>query len=573
MLCGTPPQNTKRRNGNYWDNKRKREYEREQDTVTTMAQSPANSDTKTHAASSSEQIRVRRAILSAYDKTGLVDLAKTLRAFDVEIISTGGTMKVLDEAGIPVTSVESITGYGSMLGGRLKTLHPKLMGGILARMERDDDRQELKDAGFNSCELVVVNLYPFSKAADNPSASLADAIELIDVGGPTMIRAAAKNHSTLTVVCDPSDYPALAQELNDNEGSVTAETRQRLAVKAFATTAAYDAKIASHLSANLGADKRDRFPNIWIQQYAKTGSLRYGENPHQEAAVYRLVGEDGPSLATAPVVGNKELSYNNYGDLDAAWRMAADFTEPFAAVFKHANPCGAAIGDTLRAAYEAAYATDPLSAYGSIIALNRTVDLACAEALHETQFIECVVAPGYDPDALELLRKKKARRYVTVPTMDLHGETTRFRELVGGLLVQDEDMRELTEADLTVATERKPTAAEIQSLLFARKVVKHSKSNAIVLVQGNAAVGIGAGQTSRVDAVRSAVERAGDRAKGAALASDAFFPMRDGPEVAAKAGVVAIIQPGGSKRDQETIDACNEHGIAMVFSGMRNFRH
>jgi phosphoribosylaminoimidazolecarboxamide formyltransferase/IMP cyclohydrolase len=538
-----------------------------------MAQSPANSVTATETAASAGLIRVRRAILSAYDKTGLVDLAKTLRAFDVEIISTGGTMKVLDEADIPVTSVESLTGYGSMLGGRLKTLHPKLMGGILARMDRDDDRKELSEAGFNACELVVVNLYPFSKAANDPNASLSEAIELIDVGGPTMIRAAAKNHASVAIVCDPSDYAPLAQELKDRAGSISAETRQRLAVKAFAATAAYDSKIATHLSAKLGADGQDRFPNIWIQQYAKTGSLRYGENPHQEAAVYRLVGEEGPSLATAPVIGNKELSYNNYGDLDAAWRMAADFSEPFAAVFKHANPCGAATGDTLRAAYEAAYATDPLSAYGSIIALNRTVDLACAEALNETTFIECVAAPGYDPDALELMRTKKARRYVTVPTMNLRGTTTRFRELVGGLLVQDDDMRELTEADLTVATERKPTAAEIQSLLFARKVVKHAKSNAIVLAQGNAAVGIGAGQTSRVDAVRSAVERAGDRAKGAVLASDAFFPMRDGPEVAAKAGVVAMIQPGGSKRDEEAIAVCNEFGIAMVFTGLRNFRH
>ena len=539
-----------------------------------MAQSSPNSGTKTQpAAAASGAVRVRRAVLSAYDKTGLAEFAKTLRKFDVQIISTGGTMKVLDDAGIPVTSVESITGYGSMLGGRLKTLHPKLMGGILARMDSDSDRQELKDAGFNACELVVVNLYPFSKAANDPGASLADAIELIDVGGPTMIRAAAKNHASVAVVCDPSDYASVAQELRENAGSISAETRQRLAVRAFAITAAYDATIASHLSGKLDPHSQGRFPNMLIRQYAKSGSLRYGENPHQEAALYRVIGEDGPSLATAPVVGSKELSYNNYGDLDAAWRMAADFSAPFAAVFKHANPCGAATGATLRAAYEAAYATDPLSAYGSIVALNRTVDLACAEALNETAFIECIAAPGYDPDALELMRQKKARRYVTVPTMDLGGSRTRFRELVGGLLVQDDDMRELTEADLTVVTKRAPTASEIKSLLFARKVVKHAKSNAIVLAQGEAAVGIGAGQTSRVDAVRSAVERAGERAKGAVLASDAFFPMPDGPEAAAKAGVVAMIQPGGSKRDADAIEVCNKFGIAMVFSGLRNFRH
>jgi phosphoribosylaminoimidazolecarboxamide formyltransferase/IMP cyclohydrolase len=541
--------------------------------VTTTPQSLSDTDTSQQTQTNGV-VRIRRAILSAYDKTGVVELAQTLKSLGIEIISTGGTMAALEQAGIKATSVESLTGFGSMLGGRLKTLHPNLLGGLLGRWERDDDRKQMADAGIEPIDLVVVNLYPFSKAADDPNASLADAIELIDIGGPSMLRAAAKNQAWVTVVCDPSDYTSLAEELKDNDGAVSAGTRRRLALKVFAATAAYDAKIASYLASHDMGDEGQPFPEIWVHSYTRVGSLRYGENPHQNAAVYRSLSSDGPSLATAPVSGGKQLSYNNYGDIDAAWRMAADFDEPFAAVFKHANPCGAAIGGTLREAYELAYATDPLSAYGSIIALNRRVDLACAEALHETTFIECVVAPGYDDDAMNLLRKKKARRYVAVNTMDLYGRPVpRFRELVGGLLVQNDDVRELNAADLKVVTEKAPTDEQIQALLFARKVVKHSKSNAIVIAQGRVAVGIGAGQTSRVDAVRSAVERAGDRTKGAVLASDAFFPMRDGPEVAAKAGVVAMIQPGGSKRDDDAIAVCNEYGVAMVFSGLRNFRH
>lgn len=520
-----------------------------------------------------QPVTIRRAILSVYDKTGVVALAQALKRQGVEIISTGGTMSKLTEAGIDVTSVESITGFGAMLGGRLKTLHPHLLGGILARRDVAEDESQLKDAGIGLCDLVVINLYPFSKSADDPNASLADAIELIDVGGPTMIRAAAKNHAWVTVVCDPSDYTTLATEIEESNGAVSADTRRRLAVKAFATTAEYDAKIASHLGAASQDDTAD-FPDIWIQSYSKVGTLRYGENPHQSAAVYSKTGTTGPSLATAEVTGGKLLSYNNYGDLDAAWRMAADFDEPFAAVFKHANPCGAAIGKDIREAYELAHATDPLSAYGSVVALNRKVDLACAETLNETTFVECVLAPGYDPDAMELMLKKKTRRYITVPTMDITStKLRRFRDIVGGLLVQDDDLKILPESDLRVVTEVQPTPEQIRALLFARKVVKHSKSNAIVLAKGTAAVGIGSGQTSRVDAVVSAVQRAGERSQGAVLASDAFFPMKDGPEEAAKAGVAAIIQPGGSKRDDEVIETCNLHRIAMVFTGMRNFRH
>ncbi|MBI5869191.1 MAG: bifunctional phosphoribosylaminoimidazolecarboxamide formyltransferase/IMP cyclohydrolase [candidate division Zixibacteria bacterium] len=524
-------------------------------------------------ASTTGLVRVRRAIISAYDKTGVVELAKTLRQYGVEIVSTGGTMAALQSAGIPVISVESLTGVGSMLGGRVKTLHPSLLGGVLGRPNLPSDRKELDQARIRPFELVIVNLYPFSKAANDPNASFDDAVELIDVGGPTMIRGAAKNHETVAVVCDPADYPALVAELNANDGATTLAARRRFAANAFTVTAAYDAKIASYLIASLATPESGQFPEILIKRFTRSGSLRYGENPHQQAAVYRAADDTGPSLANAPIDGGKELSYNNYGDLDAAWRMAADFTEPFAAVFKHANPCGAATGASITRAYELAYATDPLSAYGSIVALNRTVDRACADALNQTTFIECVIAPGYDTEALALMLAKKTRRYITASTMSLVPGRVRFREILGGLLVQDDDEREVSPADLTVVSNVAPTQEQIASLLFARKIVKHAKSNAIVLAQGTAAVGIGSGQTSRVDAVHSAVARAGDRAKGAVLASDAFFPMRDGPDAAAAAGVAAIIQPGGSKRDPEVIAACNEHGIAMVFSGVRNFRH
>ncbi|MEW5702512.1 MAG: bifunctional phosphoribosylaminoimidazolecarboxamide formyltransferase/IMP cyclohydrolase [Candidatus Zixiibacteriota bacterium] len=519
------------------------------------------------------RVRVRRSVLSAYDKSGLVPLAQALHRYEIEIVSTGGTLAVLREAGIPVTAVESLTGFGSMLGGRVKTLHPNLMGGILARTAREEDRRELEQAGIAPFELVVVNLYPFVKAADDPHATWDEAIELIDVGGPTMIRAAAKNHDSVAVVCDPDDYDPLLHELSEHSGSTTLALRARLAARAFAVTAAYDARIATYLAGQTSARGQGDFPEILIQRFARISMLRYGENPHQQAGLYAADGA-AVSLARAEVLGGKELSYNNYGDLDAAWRMAADFTEPFAAVFKHASPCGAAAAGNLRDAYLAAYATDPVSAYGSIIGLNRTVDLDCARALDETPFIECVLAPRYDGDALELLLRKKARRYLRVPTMDLKAAAkTRCREIVGGLLIQDEDYAELTPSDLRVVTKSQPTADQIASLLFGRKVVKHAKSNAIVLIQGTAAVGIGAGQTSRVDAVRQAVERAGDRAAGAVLASDAFFPMADGLEVAARAGISAVIQPGGSKRDAEVIAAADAFGIAMVFSGLRNFRH
>ncbi len=518
-------------------------------------------------------VRVRRAVLSAYDKTGVVDLARVLTTYGVEIVSTGGTLKALRDAGIDATSVEDLTGVGSMFDGRVKTLHPIMMGGILARPDNPKDRQQMQEHGIGSFELVVVNLYPFSNAANDPNATLAEAIELIDVGGPSMIRAAAKNHATVAVVCDPQDYHSLIAELVDNHGHTKQSTRANLAAKAFSITSAYDAKIASHLTANIDAADPDGSPALSIPGYTRVTALRYGENPHQQAAVYAC-NDPMPSLGRAKVHGGKELSYNNFNDLDAAWRMAADFDKPFAAVFKHASPCGAAVADNIRDAYLAAHDTDPLSAYGGIVALNRKVDLTCALSLDATTFLECILAPGFDADALELLQQKKSRRYVEVPTMNLKDMLHfRVRDVVGGLLVQTEDTAEVKSGDLQIVTKRGPTEAEIASLLYARIMVKHAKSNAIVLVKGNAAVGFGAGQTSRVDAVHQAVAKAGDRAKGSVLASDAFFPMADGPEAAIKAGITAIIQPGGSKRDPDVIAACDAAGIAMVFTGIRNFRH
>ncbi len=518
-------------------------------------------------------VRIRRAVLSAYDKTGVVDFARVLKKHGVEIISTGGTLRALRDASIEATSVEDVTGVGSMFDGRVKTLHPIMMGGILARPNNPNDRQQMQEHGIGSFELVVVNLYPFSKAANDPNATLADAIELIDVGGPSMIRAAAKNHATVAVVCDPTDYATLTAELDKHHGQCTAATRSHLAAKAFAITSAYDAKIASHLYAQLPSEDPHGFPSLHIPGYSLVTSLRYGENPHQKAAIYAC-NDPMPSLGRAKIHGGKGLSYNNLNDLDAAWRMAADFDKPFAAVFKHASPCGAAVADNIRDAYQAAHDTDPLSAYGGIVALNRRVDLACAQALDATTFLECILAPGFDADALELLQQKKSRRYVEVPTMNLREALGfRVRDVVGGLLVQTEDTAEITVNELQVVTKKKPTDTEVASLLYARIMVKHAKSNAIVLVQGNAAVGFGAGQTSRVDAVHQAITKAGDRAKGSVLASDAFFPMADGPEAAIKAGITAIIQPGGSKRDPEVIAACDAAGIAMVFTGVRNFRH
>jgi len=519
-------------------------------------------------------IKIKRALISVYDKTALGELASALDKLGVEILSTGGTLAALKKEGVQAVSVSMFTGAPEILGGRVKTLHPKIAAGILSRRDNEDDVSEMTRHEYKPIDMVVVNLYPFEKTVANPNSTDQDIIENIDIGGPTMIRAAAKNHAGVAVVTDPSDYEMIVKELEENDGGLSLETRTKLAGRAFALTNRYDGAISNYFVE--GRDKSvDPFPDRLVKSYTKKAKLRYGENPHQESAFYVDDNLLGPSLAKAQILSGKELSHNNFSDLDAALDMILDFDEPFACILKHANPCGAAVGATLAEAYRDALASDPLSAFGSIIGLNKPVDMDTARLIHETRFVECILAPGYDDGVLELMKKKKARRILALPEIT---EGRPAGEMVpkfirGGLLHQTADDKETVASDLKAVTKRQPTDEEIKSLLFAWKVVKHTKSNAIVLVKGNATVGIGMGQTSRVDASALAVKRAGDRAKGAVLASDAFFPMPDGVEVATDEGVTAIIQPGGSKGDDKAIEAADKAGAAMVFTGLRHFKH
>ncbi|HSG98819.1 MAG TPA: bifunctional phosphoribosylaminoimidazolecarboxamide formyltransferase/IMP cyclohydrolase, partial [candidate division Zixibacteria bacterium] len=476
--------------------------------------------TQTQVDGAAGLVKVRRAIISVSDKAGLVDFARELHALGVEIISTGGTMGALKKAGVHVVPVSSFTGSPEILDGRVKTLHPKVHAGILFRRDNQDHCNEIAALEYKPIDMVVVNLYPFEKTVANPDATRQDIIENIDIGGPSMIRSAAKNFESVAVVTAPEQYSVALQELQSTEGCLSLATRERFAEAAFARTSEYDRFISDYFSrsATVAADA-DSLPGSLNLQYLEQSSLRYGENPHQRAKFYRAVTPGGPSLANAQILAGKELSYNNIADMDAALEMTLDFERPFACVLKHANPCGAAEADTLAEAYEKALATDPLSAFGSIIGLNRTVDLATAQKLNDTQFIECILAPGYDDDALELLSKKKNRRIVALP------EITRGRpsgEMVGkfvrgGLLWQSADDLALGAADLKTVTDIAPTAKQIQTLLFAWRVVKHTKSNAIVIAKDCATVGIGMGQTSRVDSSFLAVKRAADRAQGACL--------------------------------------------------------
>ncbi len=521
-----------------------------------------------------KQTKIKRALLSVWDKTGIVELAAELEKMGVEIISTGGTLKAIREAGTHAISVSTFTGAPEVMDGRVKTLHPKVHAGILYRRDNPSDVEQLAELDSRGIDLVVVNLYPFQQTVARPDATHEEILENIDIGGPSMIRAAAKNYPGVTVVVDPSDYPELVQQLQNCDGGTSVEFRKQCAEKAFARTAVYDTAIAAYFAAPAGNEKI-RFPDQLVLHYVKRSGLRYGENPHQDACLYSEPDDSGSTLLDAEVLGGKELSYNNYNDLDACLGLLLDFSTPFACVLKHANPCGAATADSLAEAYRLAYESDPLSAYGSIIGLNKEIDMTTAQLLRETPFVECILAPAYAADALKLLKKKKARRLLALPGIlngNRHGRMV-YRFVRGGLLVQTEDALETHESELKVVTKRSPTPEEINSLLFAWKVVKHTKSNAIVLAEGQATVGIGMGQTSRVDAGFMAVKRAGDRAKGAVMASDAFFPMADGVEVATNAGVTAIIQPGGSKGDEEAIAAADRAGAAMVFTGIRHFKH
>jgi phosphoribosylaminoimidazolecarboxamide formyltransferase / IMP cyclohydrolase len=516
---------------------------------------------------------ITRALVSVSDKTGIVDFARALQALGVEILSTGGTARLLADHGVGVVEVGTYTGFPEMMDGRVKTLHPKVHGGILGRRGVDDDA--MAQHGIGPIDLVVVNLYPFEQTVARPGCDLATAIENIDIGGPTMLRAAAKNHAAVTVVVDAADYGRVLEEMRANGGAVTAPTRFDLAVKVFEHTARYDGAIASYLGARLG-DEPEAFPRTINLQFRLAQSMRYGENPHQGAAFYLEDRHREASVATARQLQGKELSFNNIADTDAAIECVKQFDgAPACVIVKHANPCGVAVGASLLEAYDRAYRTDPESAFGGIIAVNGELDAATAQAIVERQFVEVIVAPRVAPGAVAAVAAKKNVRLLEC------GEWPKepagrldLKRVNGGLLVQDADLELFNE--LKVVSQRQPTEAELRDLLFTWRVAKFVKSNAIVYGRDQMTVGVGAGQMSRVNSARIAgikAEQAGLEVRGAVMASDAFFPFRDGIDQAAAAGIVAVIEPGGSVRDEEVIAAADEHGMAMVFTGMRHFRH
>ncbi|WP_437900286.1 bifunctional phosphoribosylaminoimidazolecarboxamide formyltransferase/IMP cyclohydrolase [Sorangium sp. So ce124] len=521
---------------------------------------------------------IRRALISVSDKTGLLPLARRLAEKGVEILSTGGTQRALADAGVPVIGVEAYTGSPEVMDGRVKTLHPRVHGGILMRGAIDDE--DLARLGGAPIDLVVCNLYPFEATVRKPGVTHPEIIENIDIGGPSMVRSAAKNHARVAVVVDPADYDAVLAEI-DRQGEVSSATRRRLATKAFAHTAAYDGMVSGYLSSlpedgEPNAAQREAYPRFLTLALERAYPLRYGENPHQSGAFYRERGAAAGSLALAESLGagGKELSFNNLVDVDAAFEAVREFTQPAAVVVKHTNPCGVATGDSLAAAYRTAREADAVSAFGGIVALNREVDRAAAEVLVET-FLECVVAPAYAPEAVEVLRTKKNLRLLATGALlpADHRELT-FKRVGGGLVVQERDASAAGEVrGGRVVTKRAPTEQELEALDLGWRVCKHVKSNAIVLAIPGRTVGIGAGQMSRVESVRIACSKAGERARGSVLASDAFFPFPDNVVLAAEHGITAVAQPGGSVKDAEVIAAADAAGIAMVFTGARHFRH
>jgi phosphoribosylaminoimidazolecarboxamide formyltransferase / IMP cyclohydrolase len=517
---------------------------------------------------------VRRALLSVSDRSGLVELARALSSRGIEILSSGGTAALLAANGVAVREVASYTGFPEIMGGRVKTLHPKIHGGVLGRRGVDD--AVMAQHGIAPIDLVVVNLYPFATAATAAGASYAQAIENIDIGGPALLRAAAKNHESVLVVVDPQDYPDLLRELDAHGGGSSPATRARLAAKAFAHTARYDALIASYLAAQ-HALSGEPFPATLALAFDKVEQLRYGENPHQPAALYRDPWASGASVVTARVLQGKELSFNNIADADTAVECVRVFEQPACVIVKHANPCGAAVGASLAAAYERAYRTDPTAAFGGIIACNRELDAATASAISERQFVEVLAAPTVDAAAARVLAAKPNVRVLALGELAAAaGAAPEFRSVTGGLLAQARDSVDLNTAELAVPTRRQPTAAELADLRFAWRIAKFVKSNAVVFARDGATVGVGAGQMSRVDSTRLAAMKASAAqlaTAGAVMASDAFLPFRDNLDVAAEFGIRAVIQPGGSRRDAEVIAAADEHGMAMVFTGVRHFRH
>ncbi len=517
--------------------------------------------------------KIKRALLSVSDKSGIAEFARALAALGVPIVSTGGTAKLLEREGVAVTEVSAVTGFPEMLDGRVKTLHPKIHGALLARRDDPAHLAAIRKAGIEPIDLVVVNLYPFQATVADPDCRLEDAIENIDIGGPAMLRGAAKNHAGVAVVVDPHDYARVLEEIRAS-GGVSDATRFELAKKVFAHTAAYDGAIANYLFSLDAERRRGEYPDVLSLQLTKLQDLRYGENPHQSAAFYR---DDRPvegGLASYRQLQGKELSYNNIADSDAAWECVKSFSEPACVIVKHANPCGAAIGENLRAAYAKAFKTDPVSAFGGIIAFNRALDRATAEAVGK-QFAEVIIAPRLEPEAREALAGKPNLRLLEVPLA--HGvQAHDYKRVGGGLLVQGSDAGSVERPALKVATRKAPSEAQWADLLFAWRVAKFVKSNAIVFCRDGMTLGVGAGQMSRVDSARIAAMKAGSAGlalEGSVVASDAFFPFRDGLDAVAGAGAAAVIQPGGSVRDEEVIAAADERGIAMVFTGMRHFRH
>lgn len=521
--------------------------------------------------------RIKTALISVSDKTGIIDLAKGLADLDIKIISTGGTAKSIKENGIDVTEVSEYTGFPEIMNGRVKTLHPKIHGGLLAVRDNEDHMKQIGDLGIDTIDLVVVNLYPFEKTISKENVSQEEAVENIDIGGPSMIRSAAKNFRHVAVVVNPQRYEALLKELNEGGCDLSYETRYKLVTEAFAHTSRYDKVIFNYF--NRGGE--EAYPETLSLELNKKQDLRYGENPHQTAAFYVHKNFEVPCISNAEQLHGKALSFNNILDTDVAIEIVKEFEKPSAVLIKHANPCGVASAEDITEAFTKAYSSDPVSAFGCILSLNRTVDEKTAEAITEPgHFVEAIAAPGFEDEAIEILTTKRGwgkdlrlLKLNSLGASSIKKEINDFRGVVGGLLVQDKDMRSGDRDQLKVVTQKTPSEDEIEELLFAWKVCKHVKSNAIVFSKSEMVVGVGAGQMSRVDSTNIAIQKAGDRASGSVMASDAFFPFRDSVDLAAKAGITAIIQPGGSKKDDEVIKAADEHGIAMVLTGERHFKH
>ena len=517
---------------------------------------------------------IKQALISVSDKTGLVHLARTLSQSGIRIISTGGTARLLQQENIPVVEISDYTGFPEILDGRVKTLHPKVHAGILARNDMPEHAATMEKAGMADIELVIVNLYPFSRTVAQPNCSLEEAIENIDIGGPAMVRAAAKNYGKVTVITDPADYPLLLNEIAANQGEVSPSSRFRFACKAFSHTAAYDSAISNYLTAISDDGGRNAFPSVLNLNFTLLQNLRYGENPHQKAAFYRDPETVSGGLAGYQQVQGKEISYNNIADTDAAWECVKSFEDPACVIIKHANPCGVAVADTMLNAYLRAFATDPTSAFGGIIAFNRPLDADTAAAILK-QFVEVIIAPGISDEAKSLLAQKNNIR-VLIVALEHGSNAYDLKRIGGGVLVQTPDNHRLVRNDLKVVTQKKPTEQQMDDLLFAWRVAKYVKSNTIVFCRNMQTLGIGAGQMSRVDSAKIATikaREAGFDLTGSVVASDAFFPFRDGLDVVVQAGAQAVIQPGGSIRDDEVIAAADEQHVTMVFTGVRHFRH